>query len=876
MMSSVDWFLQTNQVFFEYRDGVCVYNGDIQLNKDNLPAIYEQLGSLGLAKRVFIGTPDPNPFMNSDSSCPFPDVPQGDPTYKSPGNLESAEASVHAVRIAQADQTDLCFWLWFPYNGGGAIDMSVSLKTKYGSSNVLEVPRLSVAPIGEHASDLEQLCMRFDDQTGQPIQATFSAHGHYSRYLYSDPGSLEFHGDGRLNVYSSFNGHALFPKPGENAHIELQLKDKGLPAGGILRFGFDIKARTFNDCDAGGSVLDTSSAYEIVAIDDHFLNSDGNKIPRSWVAFLGKWGPDASFSDGALAIVTTLIDDSGVVDDAVDIVAVLAAAACAIVAAPCAVFLGFGYFPCYAGCIIGVIIAVETEFDDEIEEFVADANKSINDLNKGTGKPSMGTRLLEWQYLAQVSESPRFLTVTVPTQGTLGPTVVVTVVIQSHFEVLKEFNAFVGGGNKEATVGALDSSKAGYEEYGIMVKQVELVIDDDEPVDITLQMSSVNDQGRITTTYTYETSRPDDGSYVVKARVIGEDGRTYEYGDPAIMVICSNDCFFMEPLELDRESLVEGSQLTVRGEFGANAASLVTLNWGDGTSEDVITAVDGVNPPFSLDHTYKADGKFDLTLTLSENGLLKRTVTASVLVKNAAPVVASVAASPSLLSASDPTTVLIRFTDLGVDDSHTTKIDWGDGNIDEIVTAVSDGIGGFTVTANHGYSASGVYKLLVDVTDESSKAKNGPPPAYIAVYNDGNYHAAGSGTVLPFEGVDGTEGVDGIEGVEEPFAFVFDDAKNLLLYGTSDFLFTASVTVFGSQDGTMITVKGTGGYTSVDDSDLDNPDGFDLTDLQFEAILSTTNFGLRIFTVQDDADQTELVYVEIDKAIASGSIVVSA
>src|SRR5690606_32735037 len=62
-------------------------------------------------------------------------------------------------------------------------------------------------------------------------------------------------------------------------------------------------------------------------------------------------------------------------------------------------------------------------------------------------------------------------------------------------------------------------------------------------------------------------------------------------------------------------------------------------------------------------------------------------------------------------------TVTGTFTDVGVEDTHTATVDWGDGS-DPTTATITQEAGGGALTASHVYATAGTFTALVCVTDD--------------------------------------------------------------------------------------------------------------------------------------------------------------
>ena len=150
------------------------------------------------------------------------------------------------------------------------------------------------------------------------------------------------------------------------------------------------------------------------------------------------------------------------------------------------------------------------------------------------------------------------------------------------------------------------------------------------------------------------------------------------------------------PQNLDLEAVAdtnEGQTATLRGTFedtGNNKSHTVTVSWGDGTS-DTETALTSGARSFEFTHNYEDDGPnpggtspasatytYPISVTVTDNDSNSIGTQTTVDVHNLAPSV-SVIGSQQFDEGWTFDGKLSDYADLGVLDTHTATIDWGDG-----------------------------------------------------------------------------------------------------------------------------------------------------------------------------------------------------
>ena len=133
-----------------------------------------------------------------------------------------------------------------------------------------------------------------------------------------------------------------------------------------------------------------------------------------------------------------------------------------------------------------------------------------------------------------------------------------------------------------------------------------------------------------------------------------------------------------------------------------------TIDWGDGSEVDHGDAtIDVPGGPglltrctFDGYHTYINDGHYTVAITATDDDLgssVTRFMT--VIVENAPPVITSMTLDKSVINEGESVLVSGMFTDLGIHDTHTAVLDWGDGTTsDATINDINH-----TFTAQHQY-----------------------------------------------------------------------------------------------------------------------------------------------------------------------------
>ena len=171
---------------------------------------------------------------------------------------------------------------------------------------------------------------------------------------------------------------------------------------------------------------------------------------------------------------------------------------------------------------------------------------------------------------------------------------------------------------------------------------------------------------------------------------------------------------------------LDGTLATITA--AASTDGVVTVDWGDGTSEEVAgnsaPSTLGGSMPVDASHVFADNGAF--TVSISTTSLAGPVVAGSfgVTVGNAAPAIDSLS-FPSSGDTTASLSLVVRFSDEGTADTHTATVSWGDGTSGALPVTenpfgppgAAGGITGFA-DGQHAYTAPGTHDGEVCVRDD--------------------------------------------------------------------------------------------------------------------------------------------------------------
>lgn len=219
----------------------------------------------------------------------------------------------------------------------------------------------------------------------------------------------------------------------------------------------------------------------------------------------------------------------------------------------------------------------------------------------------------------------------------------------------------------------------------------------------------------------------------------------------------------------------EGASVVYTGslrDVGRADTEQVTIDWGDNTRGDSATMTRDATDPtlwrFTATHTYVDDNPtgtasdlYTVTLRAVDDDQGTATVTDQVRVADVAPVV-KVDAIPATTE-NVGITAKASFTDVGVADTHTANISWGDGTPVQTVPVVQ-AAGSGSLSATHTYGDNGTFTVTVTVVDDDTVA--GSAVTTVVVNNTVPTVAIDRAGTTAFDGV---KTVVGTQNVAVPF-----------------------------------------------------------------------------------------------------------
>jgi subtilisin family serine protease len=221
----------------------------------------------------------------------------------------------------------------------------------------------------------------------------------------------------------------------------------------------------------------------------------------------------------------------------------------------------------------------------------------------------------------------------------------------------------------------------------------------------------------------------------------------------AITVTAVND----SPANLDvtasASTLNEGDALTLSGSFSdpdKDDPHTVTIDWGDGTPSTTIALAPGTFT-FSVTHAYRDDNPTATALDLNAISVIVRdgagavaSANGSVTVGNLTPVVGLATGPAAPMQRNSSATIVVPFTDAGVQDTHTCLINWDDGTTTAGTVTETNGSG--TCTGTRTYANAGVYEVFVTIVDDDGGIA-ATSYRYVVIYDPNGGFVTGGGWI---------------------------------------------------------------------------------------------------------------------------------
>ncbi|MCP4963234.1 MAG: hypothetical protein GY925_28695, partial [Actinomycetia bacterium] len=248
------------------------------------------------------------------------------------------------------------------------------------------------------------------------------------------------------------------------------------------------------------------------------------------------------------------------------------------------------------------------------------------------------------------------------------------------------------------------------------------------------QASSTDDPAMTSFTHAYD---DDEGGAAtrIKVTVLSVDDSLDHTHD----VIVTNTAPTFSGVALDSTSIVEGGVVELTGDMadqGRGDGFVLEIDWGDG----VIDTLDDIDPgttSFGTVHRYEDDGSYVVSASLSDDdgAMATGTFSDTVTVSNAAPTL-QLALIEDNIDETGTAVLSGTISDVGVNDSFTVTVDWGDGNL--IPVSVSgNSFRAERIFADDDPTASTFDLVPVDVivTDTADPASIAQRSATLTVFN---------------------------------------------------------------------------------------------------------------------------------------------
>lgn len=161
----------------------------------------------------------------------------------------------------------------------------------------------------------------------------------------------------------------------------------------------------------------------------------------------------------------------------------------------------------------------------------------------------------------------------------------------------------------------------------------------------------------------------------------------------------------------------EGELLDARFRFsdpGVLDVHTASIEWGDGTAGPGTVGEEAGAGEVAASHTFLDDGVFTVEACAEDDEGAADCAQVEAAIENLPPVLSLQLVSSGYVEHAVSTSGT-TFTDAGVLDVHTARIDWGDGSVENVPASSAGGSG--ALAASHLYGAAGSYTLEVCLAD---------------------------------------------------------------------------------------------------------------------------------------------------------------
>jgi PKD repeat protein len=216
---------------------------------------------------------------------------------------------------------------------------------------------------------------------------------------------------------------------------------------------------------------------------------------------------------------------------------------------------------------------------------------------------------------------------------------------------------------------------------------------------------------------------------------------------------------------------------------GTQDTHTAVVDFGDGTAPKELAVTGG---RVALSHRYLDEGRFDVSVTVTDDDGAVDRDEVIVTVSNEAPVVQPVVAPLEPQRVGTQVVASARLSDTGTVDVHTATVDWGDGNRGAATVTEDGGTG--EARASHAYTVPGTYRVTITV-DDADGGITSSTYQYVVVYDPSGGFVTGGGLL---DSPAGAYKADPSLAGRAHFAFVSKYAKGASVpTGSTSFRFTA-------------------------------------------------------------------------------------